>query len=239
MLRIVSIVPSGPSARVLTRPCGPPSPSGLTARQFDGSEGRGLSHPLLGGVAAGRGGFPQARSRRRTHPAALRHPSKEGMCFGPADKLLLLFRFFAGPPQVPCGGRSGKSGRALREMSRGKKGRTPSRRGLLRWCLLWWCATLRPPTGQDKTGRRPRAGRGRARFWVRQQTPLRLAQAKPDAPCPGEKTLQPAPGPTKIRQKTPQSYHLIRDNRGELVYGTSCWLAIHQISSANADRGKP
>ena len=34
---------------------------------------------LLGGVAEGRGGFPRAGRRAQTHPAATRHPSKEGM----------------------------------------------------------------------------------------------------------------------------------------------------------------
>ena len=36
-------------------------------------------YPLSGGVAEGRGGFPQAYRRSRTHPAATRHPSEEGM----------------------------------------------------------------------------------------------------------------------------------------------------------------
>ena len=57
-----------------------PSLRGLTTRQFYGSKDRGLSHPLLGGVAEGRGGLPRAHRRSRTHPAATRHPSKEGIC---------------------------------------------------------------------------------------------------------------------------------------------------------------
>ena len=56
---------------------------GLPARQFYERKGPGLRHPLLGGVAEGRGGYPQARSHRRTHPAATRHPSQEGIFYSP------------------------------------------------------------------------------------------------------------------------------------------------------------
>ncbi len=38
-------------------------------------------YPLSGGVAEGRGGFPQAYRRSRPHPAATRHPSEEGSFF--------------------------------------------------------------------------------------------------------------------------------------------------------------
>ena len=59
------------------------------ARQFYGSEGRGPSHPLLGGVAEGRGGFPQAHRHARTHPAATRH--KEEACPPTAKHMLDTF----------------------------------------------------------------------------------------------------------------------------------------------------
>ena len=48
-----------------------------------------VHNPLLGGVAAGRGGFPQAHRRSRTHPAAPRH--KEEACPPTAKHMLDTF----------------------------------------------------------------------------------------------------------------------------------------------------
>ena len=236
VLHIVSIAPSGPSARALTRPCGPPLPLGSRPDRLP--EARAGACPIPsweGWPQAGVGCLRPGPVEEPTPPLRGTPPRR-----GCASALLTSSCFYSGfsrdrprqlveatpvRPRVRCG-------KCI-----------PGNRGLVRWCpvsgLLWWCAKLRPPAGRDKSGCRPWAGRGRARCRGRQQSPLRLAQATPDAPCPGEKTSQPEHDPPKIQQKMPPPNHLIRDNRGELVYGTSCWLALPPISSANADRGRP
>ena len=59
--------------------CLPALPGGKKRGTFLSPLGRGaFFYPLSGGVAEGRGGFPQTYRRSRTHPAATRH--KEEAC---------------------------------------------------------------------------------------------------------------------------------------------------------------
>lgn len=70
------------SGSVFNRPSGRSASSlSLKTRPFrraKASRRKGPEHPLSGGVAEGRGGLPPARSRRRTHPAAVAAPLQGG-----------------------------------------------------------------------------------------------------------------------------------------------------------------
>ncbi len=84
--------------RARSRLSGPPLSQGAHDTTVLRKQGQEPPHPLLGGVAEGRGGFLRERQHVRTHPAATRHkeetcpalravwrarflfPSKEGIC---------------------------------------------------------------------------------------------------------------------------------------------------------------
>ena len=204
------LLPPGRPRAPSPGPAGPPLPLGSRPNSFTEARVGACPIPSWEGWPQAGVGFLRPGPVEEPTPPLCGTPPRRGC----ASDLLTSSCFYSGFSRdrprflaevgpASQGGRCGKS--------------IPGNGGLLRWCpvagLLWWWANLRPPAGRDKSGCRPWAGRGRARFWVRQQSPLRLAQAKPAAPCPGQKPPQPEHGPPKIRQKTPQSYHLIRWRR--------------------------
>ena len=77
-MRIVSVAPSGPAVRALTRPFGPPSPKGLTARQFCESKDRARPIPSSEGCRVAAGWVWVRRPARGNPPRPSATPPERG-----------------------------------------------------------------------------------------------------------------------------------------------------------------